>query len=81
MNVREQFIIDSYRLSRHAPQVWGEFLISFRMYVTERCEEALKAPPEIAHTAHGRAQSLLALRDDFQKLEDLYMQVQKKQSR
>lgn len=75
---REKFIVESFRLSRSAPQVWREWETAFRAYVQSKVIDAVKAPTDNALTAHGVAQAYLALQDDFGKLETLYQAIEKK---
>ena len=77
MDARDQFIIDAYRLSRHAPHIWREFEASFIAYVATKVEESIQASPDIALIAHGRAQSLVNLRNDFKNIENIYVKITK----
>jgi hypothetical protein len=80
--IRENFIIETYRLSRIAPLVWRDFETAFRAYVAEFTEAAVRTPTGDALVAHGKASALLALRDDFQKIEETYKKLlTKNQSR
>ena len=68
--LRDKFIIDAYRLSKASPLIWGEFLASFAAYATDFAESAIMSPTETAAVDQGQARSLLALRRDFQTLEN-----------
>jgi hypothetical protein len=75
---RDKFIIATFQLSRSAPQAWREFESVFAAYVSHQIEDAIRAPATHALTAHGVAQAYLALRDDFQKLEQTYALIEQK---
>ena len=77
-NAQRGLIIATYMLSRSAPKQWEDFEKAFAEYVRERVEEAVQAQADIAHVAHGRAQSLLALRTTFQEIKPKYEAIEKK---
>lgn len=52
-------------------------MVAFNKYVIELTEEAVKASPDTALVAHGRAQAVLKLREDFNKIDELYKKVVK----
>ena len=78
---RRELIAAMYVLSRTAPQQWQEFEQAFRAYVAGITEDAVKAQPDFALIAHGRAQAMLSLRDDFQNIEANYKAIEKIKSR
>ena len=72
---RVAFIENAYRLSRAAPHIWQDFLASFNAYVADQTEDAVQASPDTALIAHGRAQSLVTLRNDLKHIETLYRKI------
>lgn len=69
MTNRDKFLVATLRLSRQNTLVFKEFVVAYSAYVTELVEDAVKAPTETVLTANGKAQALLALREDFRKIE------------
>lgn len=78
---RDEFIIQAFRLSKEAPNAWREFEGALRAYIAEEVEKSVKASPDTALIAHGRAQALLALRDEFAKLEDTHTTIRNRPQR
>lgn len=78
---RDNFLVAAFHLSKAAPAPWYEFEIMFRAYVSDVTEMAVRGHPESALVAHGHAQGLLALRDEFANLQATFDKLKQAQER
>lgn len=81
MKSRDAFLAAAFRLSKAAPSLWYEFEAMFRAYVSDVTESSVRGHPENALVAHGHAQGLLALRDEFANLQATFDKLKQAQER
>lgn len=72
---RKTFIHETFLLSKASPVQWEVFVAALREYVASEIETSVRAAPDTALVAHGRAQALLAFRDDVSQIEKLWKQM------
>lgn len=81
MKSRDEFLVTAFRLSKAVPTQWQDFEIAFRRYVAEVTEMSVRGHPENALVAHGHAQGLLALRDEFANLQATFDKLKQMQDK
>lgn len=77
----QEFLLAAHDVSTRAPDEWRAFLAAFGDYVTSKCIEAIQAPADATHVAHGRAQAMLALNDALSDLDGRVEAIKKGRSR
>jgi hypothetical protein len=81
MTPQEKFVVEAFRLSRVSTPLWNEFQNAFELYAAKQFEDAIKAPVPDALVAHGKAQALMSLRDDFRNLEATYRKIEERENK
>ena len=79
--VRDNFLIATFKLSKHAGPEWFEFLEAFRLYVGSEIERGMSTPSEAIPITFGMSRALMKLRDDFISIEIIASKLEKKVAR
>lgn len=69
--VRDQYLVAAYKLSKKGGPEWFEFVEAFKLYVSSELERGLSSPTDSILVSFGMSRSLLTLRDDLINIEKL----------
>jgi hypothetical protein len=79
--VRDNYLISAFKLSKHAGPEWFEFVEAFKLYVGYELERSLSSPNGDIAVAFGMGRCLIQMRDDFIGIEQKASKLEKKVAR
>lgn len=77
MQVRDEYILALYALSKVSPEAWQTFVVAFKEYTHYQIEQGLSAPTDMAEMSLGMGRMIKDLRDDFISVEAIAAKVKK----